>query len=400
MESYPTNRQSARSRRTRGLRNFIWILPVGLLAFVLFVLIRMATLDVLLDTVLTFEAPKPAELSDLTAGSNFAVAVNGNAVALNGSDVRSTASLAKMILALAVMEKKPFDLGETGETIVISQEMYDRYNWYSSNNGSTTGVKLGEEISEYDALTSALLASSNNMADSLAIWAFGSLDDYRTYAQEMLGRIGAVNTTVGSDASGFSESTTSTASDLALLGAKVLDNPVLAEIVGKTSAVVPVAGTIENTNKLLGELDIVGVKTGYNGLASGYCLVSGYRAGESVVTLALLGASTREQSFNESKALIQELQTRLEPKEIVAKGVEVAHYDSWWAGRVPILTVEEKKDVVYEELMSEIQISELNGKLLITSAHNEYEVLVKAQEFPLEPSLWQRFLRVFGWSAL
>ena len=389
-----------RSRRTRGIRGFIWILPVGLLVLLVFLIVKMATFDISLSPILTIELPKPTDLSGISADNDFAVAVNGNTVTLNSADIRPTASTAKMILALAVLEKKPFSLGETGENIVITQEMYDRYTWYSNNNGSTTAVRLGEKVSEYDALTSALLVSSNNMADSLAIWAFGSLDNYRVYAQEMLNGIGAVNTTIGSDASGFSESTTSTAADLALIGERVLENPVLSEIVNVKSAEVPVVGKIENTNKLLGELDIVGVKTGYNGLGSGYCLVSGYRDGESIVTLTLLGASTREQSFAESKALVSELQSRLSPEVIVAKDAEVAHYNSWWAGKVPIIANIEKTDIVYEELMADIKMSDTEGALLVTSAHNEYEIPVMAQDFPLEPSLWQRFLHVFGWSAL
>jgi hypothetical protein len=33
-----------------------------------------------------------------------------------------------------------------------------------------------------------MLKSSNNMADSLAIWAFGSISEYQKYATEMIKR--------------------------------------------------------------------------------------------------------------------------------------------------------------------------------------------------------------------
>ena len=46
-----------------------------------------------------------------------------------------TASTAKMIMALAVMEKKPFELGTKGETITIDAALYERYSWYISHNG-------------------------------------------------------------------------------------------------------------------------------------------------------------------------------------------------------------------------------------------------------------------------
>lgn len=370
--------------------------------FLTFVGIRMATLNTDLAVILDYTPPKSdfVGIDFTTTYGQWAVTLNGKTIAMSEGELAPapTASTAKMILSLAVMEKKPFNLGEAGETITITQEMYDKYLWYYYNNGSNSAVRLGEEISEYDALVSTMLVSSNNMADSLAIWAFGSLDEYRSYATEMLGRMGINHTTIGPDASGYNEGTISTADDLAKIGDALLKQPVLAEIVGKTEAVVPVAGKIENTNKLLGQIGIVGVKTGYIGDASGYNLVSGYRERGSIITLALMGAPTRAQSFDDSKAIIQSLQSQLGAKTIVASGTEVGHYDSWWTGKVAINAAETQEDVVFGDLSASLEMNGISGILNISSDYNQCTVPVSSEELKFEPSFWERFLRVFGWS--
>lgn len=361
----------------------------------------MGMLDTKIDLVTTYKISdiQSPEIDFVSGYGQWAVAING-ATVLNSADnleIRPTASTAKMILALAVMEKKPFELGESGEMITIDTEMYNKYLWYASHNGSNTQVVLGEEISEYDALASALLASSNNMADSLAIWAFGSVDEYRSYATEMLLRIGANNTTIGKDASGYDESTVSTAENLAKIGDAVLKQPVLAEIVGRTEISIPVAGVIKNTNKLLGTNGIIGVKTGYIGAASGYCLVSGYKEGLENITVALLGAPTRQKSFDDSLTIVNEMQEKVKSREIVTENEEVGYFESWWLGKIPITTLDKVDGVVVSEPEINLKMNDFDGELEINVRETNYKVNVKSEKYEKEPNFWQRFLGVFGW---
>ena len=153
----------------------------------------------------TYELPELISLKDqfeVSAGS-YAVAVDGEVANHSELTTQPTASTAKMILGLAVMQAKPFEKGTPGETITITENDYNKYLWYLNNNGTNIAVAVGEEISEYDALVAVFLASANNMADTLAEWAFGSLDEYRTYASKMLSDWGLNDTTIGIDASGF-----------------------------------------------------------------------------------------------------------------------------------------------------------------------------------------------------
>ena len=376
---------------------------VVVVGFLTWLTIGLASMKAELETKPTFELPEFANLAEQfnVAGGDYAVAVGGEVVSSNAeSNVRPTASTAKMILGLAVMQAKPFEKGEAGETIVLGDADYERYLWYVNHNGSNVPVVAGEEISEYDALASVFLASANNMTDSLAVWAFGSLDNYREYASKMLSDWGISDTIIGVDASGFDVSTTSTAGDLARIGAKVLENPVLAEIVGTKSREVPVAGLIENTNRLLGEKGIVGVKTGYIGDASGYCLVTGYLAGEHIITTALMGTESRESSFNDSLGLVEKAQELLPEQEVVRTGETVGYYDSWWTGLVPLRADKELKVIGWEGANKNVELNMegQTGILKITIGAYEYAVPVTAEEYASEPSFGDRLGHLFGWS--
>ena len=209
-------RNAKRSRQKIKIPFFIF--GTVLVGFLTWLLISVSTAKSELTLFTTYNFPEFTSLDDLTKLNygSYAVAINGEVVAgENFEETQPTASTAKMILGLTIMQAKPFALGESGENITIDENFYQIYVDYLASGGSVSKVSVGEEISEYDALMSVFLPSSNNMADTLAIWAFGSLENYHNYAAKMLEDWGISNTTIGIDASGFDASTTSTAADLA-----------------------------------------------------------------------------------------------------------------------------------------------------------------------------------------
>lgn len=375
-------------------------------AFLAFVILRMRTMEAELSFTPSYTLPQlPAVEITMPAEGQLAVAVNGKLIANENGNISETprpiASTAKIITALMVMEEKPFSLEESGGQIVLSQSDYDRYAWYLANDGSTTAVAAGEIISEYDALSSMLIASSNNMADSLAIWAFSSLENYRNFANSKLKEWGLNNTTVGSDASGYSDNTTSTAADLAVLSYRLMQNPVLAKIVGTKTYIVPVAGILENTNQLLGQQGIVGVKTGYNGDVSGYCLLSAYNQGSNVVTLAYLGASTRQDSFKFTSIEVNYLQTNLTDTEFIKSGTPVGSYDAWWLEEQPVTSTQDLSALAWQASTNSasVDMQGASGTLSLEINGTQYSVPVSAGKLKEAPDLWQRFLHVFGWEV-
>src|SRR5437868_228454 len=156
----------------------------------------------------TVSLPWPAAGQSAIGTSGYGVLESHNA----GSPV-PIGSVAKVITALAVLKQKPMPAGGPGPTITLSSSDVDLFNSYYLKNGSVTEVSNGEQISEYEALQAMMLPSSNNMADTLAIWTFGSIDSYLTYANQLVKNLGMNSTKVG-DTNGFSDTTTSTATDL------------------------------------------------------------------------------------------------------------------------------------------------------------------------------------------
>jgi serine-type D-Ala-D-Ala carboxypeptidase (penicillin-binding protein 5/6) len=71
------------------------------------------------------------------------------------------------------------------------------------------------------------------------------------------------------DPSGYDDATVSTAADQVRIVVRALHLPVFASIVSTASATLPVAGTVPNTNTVLGHDGFVGVKTGSDEAAGG-----------------------------------------------------------------------------------------------------------------------------------
>jgi D-alanyl-D-alanine carboxypeptidase (penicillin-binding protein 5/6) len=71
------------------------------------------------------------------------------------------------------------------------------------------------------------------------------------------------------DPSGYDDATMSTAADQVRIVDRAMRLPVFASIVATPSVTLPVAGTVHNTNTLLGYDGFVGVKTGSTAAAGG-----------------------------------------------------------------------------------------------------------------------------------
>lgn len=224
-----------------------------------------------------------------STGSAAIGAVNYGVLQTNNSEqALPIASMAKVVLAMTVLRQRPLAINQSGPIIAITDTDYGFYLDEINRGGSTVAVKAGEEITQYQALQGLLLPSGNNMASTLANWAFGSKDGYIEYANDMLKEMG-LNKTVIDDTSGFASTTVSTADELVKIGIEALKDPVIKEIVSQKSAEIPVAGEIVNTNSALGVSDIDGIKTGQTD-DSGDCLLFSATRSIAGQNITLVGA--------------------------------------------------------------------------------------------------------------
>ncbi|HKU58428.1 MAG TPA: hypothetical protein VJP39_02385 [Gaiellaceae bacterium] len=178
------------------------------------------------------------------------------------------ASVAKVMTAYVVLRDHPLRLGEGGPVITLGDDAVADTDSRRERGESIVAIAAGEQLTELQALQALLLPSANNIAAALARWDSGSP---RTFVSRMnaAARSLGMKHTHYSDPSGYDASTVSTAADQVRLVAQAMRLTVFARVVAMRSVTLPVAGTVHNTNRLLGEDGFVGVKTGNTDAAGG-----------------------------------------------------------------------------------------------------------------------------------
>lgn len=248
-----------------------------------------------------------------------------------------TASVAKLILALAILQKEPLAPGQTGPTIVMTAQDEALYLDYLARDGSVVPVANGQQMTEYAALQAIMLPSANNIADTLANWAYGSLANYRSAAQQLVTGLGMTHTTIGSDASGMSPDTLSTTADLVLLARAAIDKPVLRAIMSQKTADLPTVGQVHNYNTLLGS-EVFGIKTGNTDEAGG-CFVFAaehlFADGQKRTFVgAVMALPTRQQALDATPPLLASIYQGFGLATIAHKDQILADYRLPWGSTV------------------------------------------------------------------
>jgi serine-type D-Ala-D-Ala carboxypeptidase (penicillin-binding protein 5/6) len=186
------------------------------------------------------------------------------------------ASVAKLMTAYVILQDHPLSASGSGPDITVEPSEAAEYPSQVADGESLVAVAAGETLTEREALEALLLPSADNMAWILARWDAGS---QAAFAARMnaAARSLAMTGTRYTDPSGLDPSTTSTAADQVRLGIAAMRVPALAAITAESTAVVPVAGAVSNTNALLGQDGIVGLKTGSTAAAGGCLLVAAWQ---------------------------------------------------------------------------------------------------------------------------
>jgi serine-type D-Ala-D-Ala carboxypeptidase (penicillin-binding protein 5/6) len=178
------------------------------------------------------------------------------------------ASVAKVMTAYLVLRDHPLRPGEDGPTITLTDADVADTDRRRGQQESVVSIAAGEQLTERQALQALLLPSANNIAAVLARWDAGSAGRFVARMNATARSLGMTHTRY-TDPSGYDDATVSTAADQVRIVDRAMRLPVFASIVATTSATLPVAGTVHNTNTLLGHDGFVGVKTGSDDAAGG-----------------------------------------------------------------------------------------------------------------------------------
>jgi D-alanyl-D-alanine carboxypeptidase (penicillin-binding protein 5/6) len=178
------------------------------------------------------------------------------------------ASVAKVMTAYLVLREHPLQPGQDGPTIALTDADVADTDRRRRRQESVVSIAAGEQLTERQALQALLLPSANNIAAVLARWDAGSADRFVSRMNATARSLGMTHTRY-TDPSGYDDATVSTAADQVRIVDRAMRLPVFASIVATPSAALPVAGTVHNTNTLLGQDGFVGVKTGSDDAAGG-----------------------------------------------------------------------------------------------------------------------------------
>lgn len=251
-----------------------------------------------------------------------------------------TASIAKIITSLVILEKYPLTENYDGPIITMTESDIARLNATIQQSGSFVAIHAGEQLTERQILQGILMASANNLADGLAVWAFGSLENYRAAAEIWLKENNLSNIKIGSDASGLDPETQASSADLCKLILIASQNSAFTQIVSTKSVTFPLIGELKNTNSLIEQENIIGGKTGFTPEA-GYGFVTlvniDVNNSNQLAAVAVLGQSSYDEAFSQTQKLIDSLENNLTVHNLAKKGQIIGQVNSDWNKKIDLI---------------------------------------------------------------
>jgi D-alanyl-D-alanine carboxypeptidase (penicillin-binding protein 5/6) len=219
-------------------------------------------------------------------------------VALNPDERRATASLAKMMTGLVVADAVNNGLVSLDDEVVIEDS-----DTVDPNVFSHMGLIAGDTVSVQQLIEGMLIPSGNDAARALARFVGShlagdeSVDPTAAFVEAMnatVNQLGLQETHFSNPDGDDDPDNYSTAHDLAVIGQQVMESDLLSGITSTPSITFTSLGPEQrsfqlfNTNQLLVEQGVDGVKTGTTGEA-GACLVASTRLanGDRVIVVVL-----------------------------------------------------------------------------------------------------------------
>ncbi|MDQ1204739.1 D-alanyl-D-alanine carboxypeptidase family protein [Microbacterium sp. SORGH_AS_0862] len=354
--------------------------------------------------------PAAAAVGAWPGEGSAAVVVDGvGSPIASSADARSIASITKVVTAMVVLDQMPLAAGEQGQEFAFSAADESSYWSYRRNGESALNVPVGGTLTEYQMLQGMLMGSANNYADRLAdtIWPNNAV--YARAANDWLAAHGVSGITIAGPA-GIEAENTATPEALLKVAKRALADPVIAEIVRTPAVELPGAGLVENTNNLLADPGVVGLKTGtldsYNLLAAKDVTIGDTSVRIYAATLGQPDVETRDAA---TRALFAQVEQELQLQPSVAAGTTVGRVETRWGASVPLVTAADADVVLWNGSAASVSSSfdlgdarepgDVAGTLVATGPKNAATVDVVLDGELNGPSPWWRLthpLELFG----
>lgn len=325
-----------------------------------------------------------------------AVAVGGTGlVGSSGDDrqQRSLASLVKVMTAYVALKDHPLKAGEVGPEVKVNREDVLTYERQQRNVESVIPVREGTGITEYDLLQGLLIPSGNNYAYILAKWSSGSIEAFVERMNQEAAALGMTETRYV-EPGGVDPASVSTAGDQIKLAQAVMASPTLAGIFRAKQAQLPVAGIVFNVNSILGQDNLVGIKTGWTEQAGAcFLFAADWQAEGRPVRIfgVVMGQDTLADAFKTTRGLLQSVGPALRVVPIAVHDTPAATLSSPWGAKTDALPTRDLNVVAWPGLEIETSVDVTRdvaavkgkaevGKLTVKAAGQTTEVPLVARE--------------------
>ena len=405
------------ARFTPGWRRARVLAPIGIVAALCGTYVGTTLLWPLTSVAPTVQT-RPVDIAAVPAASitwptdgSAAVGVQGLSTLASTTETAPIASISKVVSVLMVLDELPLKPGEQGPRFSFTQQDSWDFWSYRRANQSSLDVPVGGSLTEYQMLQGVLLGSANNYIDRLSKELWGSDSEFAEAAAVWLADHGIEDVVLESP-SGFNDRNIATPESLIKIGELAMKHPVFAEIVGTQSAEIPGAGLVLNSNEMLADTGVVGVKTGT--LYGDWNLLTAkdIPLGDTTVRVftAVLGQDDSESRVAVTRSLFAEVEKALVDQPVsVPKGTVVGHVTTLWGDRVDVVTDADVRVALWNgagatastslELGDETDAGAKVGTLTADGPLDDAETSISLTKELTQPSAWWRLthpLELFG----
>lgn len=355
--------------------------------------------------------PAPAAAITWPVQGSAAVGIEGIGTVSSTTDPAVIASITKVVSAMMVLDRMPLAPGEQGPSFSFTKADSQSFLAYKRSDQSALDVPVGGSLTEYQMLQGVLLGSANNYIDRLAKEIWGTDAAFADAAATWLSDRGISGITIKSP-SGFDDRNVSTPEALIAVAERAMQNPVFAEIVGTASVDLPGAGTVRNTNGMLADTGVVGVKTGTLEESWNLLTAKNVTIGDTTVRLyaSVLTQADDDMRLESTRSLFSQIEAELQSQApVVPEGTVVGTVDTLWGAPVDVVTDAESDVVLWNgatatattefDLGEERKAGAEVGTLTTTGPLNTASTALKLAGTVQEPSPWWRLthpLELFG----
>lgn len=273
------------------------------------------------------------------AGAGAAGVAGIDAVAASSPAPVSMASISKVVTVLMILDEMPLAVGQSGPEFTFTSRDRDTYWDYLSEDESALDVPVGGSLTEYQMLQGILVGSAGNYTNRLASTLWPTDEVFARAARAWLDRHGLGAITL-SEPTGIDPANTAEPAALVTLAQLALAHPVVAEIARTRTVELPGAGEVTNTNDLLSDPGVVGLKTG--SLADSYNLLAAKDITVGTTTVRVyataLGQPTGEARDQETARLLTEVAAEVSTPKTMPAGTLAGVVSTAWGATANIVT--------------------------------------------------------------